>query len=263
MDGENPDSAHEPYNENVFEANEENILDDAEYVYDYLNKVLGIEEQNILIFGRSMGSGPATHVASKRKPGSLLLMSSFKSIRAIAEDQAGRFLKYLIQDRFKNIEKIRKVTSPTFLVHGMMDKLIPYKHSKDLHDACGAPCSLILPTRMDHNDFDFCEDLITPYYHFLKQCKINVRDPKSAHEQMKIPAEYFEIPRAYKQFSIPMSWGCCCAPNQGYDGRLPDISVEEGDAQQHHNDVWDDQQINSNDIYFEHGLKQPFDVDNK
>lgn len=115
-----------------------------------------------------MGSGPATHVASKRRPGSLLLMSSFKSIRAIAEDQAGRILKYLIQDRFKNIEKIAKVTSPTFLVHGMMDKLIPYKHSKDLHDACGAPCSLILPTRMDHNDFDFCEDLITPYYHFLK-----------------------------------------------------------------------------------------------
>jgi fermentation-respiration switch protein FrsA (DUF1100 family) len=163
-----------------------------------LNKVIGIEEKNILIFGRSMGSGPATHVASKRSPGSLLLMSSFKSIRAIAEDQAGRLLKYLIQDRFKNIEKIGKVKSPTFLIHGMMDKLIPYQHSKELHDKCGGPCSLILPTRMDHNDFDFCEDLITPYYHFLKQCKINVRDPKSAHEQMKIPSEYFILPKAYQ-----------------------------------------------------------------
>ena len=77
---------HEAYNENVFESNEENILDDALYVYDYLNKVIGIEEKNILIFGRSMGSGPATHVASKRTPASLLLMSSFKSIRSIAED---------------------------------------------------------------------------------------------------------------------------------------------------------------------------------
>lgn len=42
-----------------------------------------------------MGSGPATHVASKRKPGALLLMSAFKSIRAIAHDQAG-ILKYLV-----------------------------------------------------------------------------------------------------------------------------------------------------------------------
>lgn len=77
---------HESYNETVFDSNEENILDDALYVYDYLNMVLGIEEQNIIIFGRSMGSGPATHIASKRKPGALLLMSSYKSIRGIAED---------------------------------------------------------------------------------------------------------------------------------------------------------------------------------
>jgi hypothetical protein len=90
------DDIYEPYRENVFESNEENILDDAVYVYDYINKVLGIEEKNIIIFGRSMGSGPATHVASVRKPGCLLLMSSFKSIRAIAQDQAGKVLKYLI-----------------------------------------------------------------------------------------------------------------------------------------------------------------------
>lgn len=90
------DDIYEPYRESVFESNEENILDDAVYVYDYINKVLGIEEKNIIIFGRSMGSGPATHVASVRKPGCLLLMSSFKSIRAIAQDQAGKVLKYLI-----------------------------------------------------------------------------------------------------------------------------------------------------------------------
>ena len=33
---------YEPYNENIFDANEENILNDAEYIFDYLNKVLGI-----------------------------------------------------------------------------------------------------------------------------------------------------------------------------------------------------------------------------
>ena len=78
------DNMYEPYNHTVFESNEENILDDALYVYDYINKVLGVEEKNIIFFGRSMGSGPATHVSSKRKPGCLLLMSSFKSIRSIA-----------------------------------------------------------------------------------------------------------------------------------------------------------------------------------
>lgn len=159
---------YEPYNDHVFESNEENILDDAVYIYDYFHKVLGIEEKNIIIFGRSMGSGAATHVCSIRNPGALLLMSSFKSIRSIAQDQAGKILKYLIQDRFNNIEKIEKVKCPTFLVHGMKDNLIPFTHSKELHDKCGGPSSLIMPTKMDHNDFDFCEDLITPFYHFLR-----------------------------------------------------------------------------------------------
>ena len=39
---------YEPFNETVFDSNEENILDDALYVYDYLNMVLGIEEKNII-----------------------------------------------------------------------------------------------------------------------------------------------------------------------------------------------------------------------
>ena len=144
-----------------------------------------------------MGTGPATHLASIRKPCSLLLMSAFKSIRAIAQDQAGSILKYLIQDRFKNIDKIKKVECPTFIVHGMQDSLISYQHSKDLHDACGGPCSLIMPTRMDHNDFDFCEDLITPFYHFLKQCNLSTREPKFAFQQMNIPLHYFKIPKVY------------------------------------------------------------------
>ena len=196
----------------MFESNEENILDDSLYVYDYLNKVIGIEEKNIIIFGRSMGSGPATHVASKRNPACLLLMSAFKSIRSIAQDQAGSILQYLIQDRFRNVDKISSVKSPTFLIHGMKDKLIACSHSQELHDKCGGVCSLVMPANMDHNDFDFNEDLITPFYHFLKQCKVSLREPKSAHQQMRIPDEYFVIPKAYQQLSIPASWACCCNP---------------------------------------------------
>jgi len=68
----------------VFNTNEENVLDDAVYVYDYLNKVIGIDQKNLIIFGRSIGSGPATHLASVRNPACMLLMSAFKSIRAVA-----------------------------------------------------------------------------------------------------------------------------------------------------------------------------------
>ena len=79
---------HDPKDigDNPFEANQENILENALYVYDYINKVIGIDESNIIIFGRSIGSGPASYVSSKRKPGALILMSAFKSIRDIVKD---------------------------------------------------------------------------------------------------------------------------------------------------------------------------------
>ena len=43
----------------VFDSCEENILDDSAYVYDYLNMMLGIDQSNMIVFGRSMGSGPS------------------------------------------------------------------------------------------------------------------------------------------------------------------------------------------------------------
>jgi fermentation-respiration switch protein FrsA (DUF1100 family) len=151
------------------------ILDDADSVYQYLVNVQKIPESKIMLFGRSIGTGPATYLASKYSPCALLLMSPFKSIRDIVVEQAGRYAAYLISDRFRNIDIIHKVRCPTFIVHGQRDTLINYRHSHELYQKCGGPCSLILPSDMDHNEFDFNEDLIKPFSIFLRQCKISVQ----------------------------------------------------------------------------------------
>ena len=39
---------------------------------------------------------------------------------------------------------------------------------------CAGPCSLILPKDMDHNEFDFFDDLSLPFSGFLMQCGISV-----------------------------------------------------------------------------------------
>lgn len=43
-----------------------------------------------------------------------------------------------------------------------------------MHYKCGGPSALIMPRDMDHNEFDFIDDLITPFHQFLKQCKIDL-----------------------------------------------------------------------------------------
>jgi len=74
------------------------LLDDALIVFDYLTDELNINSSNIYIYGRSIGSGPALYVSSKRKPGGLVLISPFTSIQAVAQESVG-LLKFLVSER--------------------------------------------------------------------------------------------------------------------------------------------------------------------
>lgn len=113
-------------------SSSEQILTDAEKIYSYLTKVLGYQEKNIILIGRSIGTGPATHLASRKSPGALVLLSAFTSIQAVIGNFAG-FLKLLVKERFDNLRNFQKVTCPTLLIHGIRDKLISYEHSLKLH----------------------------------------------------------------------------------------------------------------------------------
>jgi hypothetical protein len=94
------------------------LLSDAITVYDHLVFNLGVSESDIIIFGRSIGSSPSCYLASKRNPRGLILMSPFKSIREVAKDLVGWFLSHALAERFRNIDLIKEVSCPVFIVHG-------------------------------------------------------------------------------------------------------------------------------------------------
>lgn len=60
---------------------ENKILCDAELVYRFVRDVGELSEKQIFVMGRSLGSGPSTHLAAKYKPGCLILMSPYTSIK--------------------------------------------------------------------------------------------------------------------------------------------------------------------------------------
>lgn len=63
------------------QSSEAKIKEDAEYIYHYcLQEIPNLQEKDILIFGRSMGGGPASWLAGNFNPGSLMLMSAYASI---------------------------------------------------------------------------------------------------------------------------------------------------------------------------------------
>ena len=107
---------------------EEKIYRDSELVYNFVQKVAKLRERDIILLGRSLGSGPATHIASKYEPGGLILMSPYTSIKSVASNKVG-FLSFLLVQQFDNLSRMDNVRCPTFIVHGQKDRLIPIDHA--------------------------------------------------------------------------------------------------------------------------------------
>jgi fermentation-respiration switch protein FrsA (DUF1100 family) len=154
-----------------------------------VNKI-GISSKDIVICGRSIGSGPAVYLSAYRNPGAMILISPFKSIRDTATSILG-MLKFIVADRFRNIDLIPEVTCPLLLIHGQKDDLIPFTHSIELSQKTGGPYELILPEEMDHNEFNMYEDFLEPITDFLKRNSLLNLD---STKKIEFSPEFFEIP---------------------------------------------------------------------
>jgi len=154
-------------------ANAEMILSDAETVFKFINEVQNINESNIILMGRCIGSGPATYLASTHSVLSLILLSPLKSIKEAIKTMfpklnIGSVIQSIVKERFNNMENISKVISPILFIHGKMDILIPPSHSLDLINKCKSPAKLVSPNNMTHNTFDYINDVIIHIKNFLK-----------------------------------------------------------------------------------------------
>ena len=155
------------------EPSADEIINNTTIVYDFIKNKLKIDDKNIFIFGRSIGTSPAIYLASKRKPNALITISAFTSIKAVADNLVG-FLKIFVKERMTSIDYIKKVTCPIIFIHGQKDPLIPFKETILLKDNCDCPFEVVLPLEMTHNDFEIDEDIIDPINNFIKKnCKID------------------------------------------------------------------------------------------
>ncbi len=173
------------------EKSSDTIQEDSLIVFDFFVNELNVNSKDIVICGRSIGSGPAVYLAAYRKPGALILISPFKSIRETANTILG-VLKYVVADRFNNIDIINNVTCPLLLIHGQKDNLIPFSHSIQLSEKTGGPYELLLPEEMDHNEFNAYEDFLEPITNFLKRHSLLYFT--NDYQKVELKHEYFEIP---------------------------------------------------------------------
>ncbi len=111
------------------EISEENILADSMAAFDWLAG----RGDPIVIWGRSLGSGPAVYVASRRDAVSVVLESPFTAAVDVAAERYP-FLPVglLLKDKFLSREWIGDVQEPVFVAHGTLDRTISVQNGRNL-----------------------------------------------------------------------------------------------------------------------------------
>lgn len=102
---------------------------------------LGLKRNQIVLFGRSLGSGPTVDLASREQGlAGLILQSALTSgIGTKAADCCACLLSCC--DLFRNIRKIGRCdhAMPVLILHGEADQVVPFRNGKALYDRCPNP----------------------------------------------------------------------------------------------------------------------------
>ena len=129
-----------------------NTAHDAWEIWYWLTQQPGVDTARILVYGRSIGTGPAVHLASSRPVAGLIIESAFTSLRALARRHYPLFPAFLAPRQFDNLDAIALVQSPILVIHGAQDGIIPTDMGRALADRAGARAELWLIAGADHND---------------------------------------------------------------------------------------------------------------
>lgn len=140
------------YGGSAGKPSEEGLYHDGRAALEYLRS-RGIGSERTVIYGESLGSGVAVHVASETPPAALVLEAPFTSLTAVAFQKVPFLpVPLLIRDRYNSLAKIDKVTCPLFLVHGERDRTITVGHGRKLFAAANAPKQSLFLPEAGHND---------------------------------------------------------------------------------------------------------------
>ena len=98
---------------------EESVYMDIDAAYDYLLNTKGTLPESIVLYGRSLGSGPTCYLAQRtakegRSVAGVILQSPLLSAYRVAFN----FRFTMLGDKFPNVDRVADVRCPVFVIHG-------------------------------------------------------------------------------------------------------------------------------------------------
>jgi uncharacterized protein len=146
------------YGESRGKPNETALHLDAQALYD----LVVAKHSEVIVIGRSLGSGIATRLASRNEVSHLILVTPFDSLANVA---AGKFpflpVNWLIWDRYDSLQVAPAVTGKVLVLAAAQDEIIPLEGTKRLVEAFrDGQCQFEIIDPANHNSLVLPRELV-------------------------------------------------------------------------------------------------------
>ena len=145
---------------------EQHLFDDAETIFEEIH---GVKHQTISVIGRSLGSGVACWLASRKPVERLVLITPYDSILKIAQSAYPIFpVRWLLKDRYESDKYAPAIEAPLLALMAEHDAVIPPVSSQRLLRHFLSDTQSIAFENTGHNDLQMHRDFYPAISQFLK-----------------------------------------------------------------------------------------------
>ena len=130
---------------------EEGTYRDAEAAWRHLRDARGFSEEQVIVYGQSLGAAIAAHVAGERRAAALILESPFTSIADVASRHYWFLpVRWLTRFEYPTVAYVRNVHAPTLVIHSPQDEITPFALGRRVFEQANEP-KAFLEISGDHN----------------------------------------------------------------------------------------------------------------
>ncbi len=138
------------YGKSGGKISEEHLFNDVEFLYNELLKKF--DESQMIVYGRSIGTGVASYVASRHNPAYLILESPYYNFPDLAKRFFPLVPAWLLRYKLRNDVMIGEVRCPVLIFHGSEDEVVYYGSSLKLEKLFKAGDRLVTIEGGHHNN---------------------------------------------------------------------------------------------------------------
>jgi pimeloyl-ACP methyl ester carboxylesterase len=141
---------------------------DALFILDTVTRRESIPLNRVVLMGRSLGSGVAVYVASRRAVGGVILVTPFDSLVKVARHHYPYLpVGLLLRHPFDAAALAPGIKVPALMITGGRDDIIPAPRSERLARLWGGPVETVVIEGGDHNDLQLDASYWTAINRFL------------------------------------------------------------------------------------------------